>query len=311
MTQARQTPPTPRTLFRAGTLWASVRERAEQALARGVLQPIPTTGQFVEDGGVCFYVRVVDGLARKEVERRLQEASSEATRGADPFMPPDPALFVTDVTPTHFCLLNKFNVAEHHLLIVTRAFEHQESLLTLEDFHALWVCMAEHEGLGFYNSGEVAGASQPHKHLQVVSLPLVEGGPPAPVEPLLATADGAPGTVTSLPLPYRHAFTWLDVRLATRPLEAATATLSRYRTLMDTLGLFASRPPPYNLLVARSWMLLIPRRAEKCQGISVNALGFAGTFLVRDREELARLTQKGPMAFLHAVSVPLAFPESG
>jgi len=116
--------------------------------------------------------------------------------------------------------------------------------------------------------------------------------------------------VTSLPLPYRHAFTWLDVRLATRPFEAAIAALSRYRTLMDTLGLLASPPPPYNLLVARGWMLLIPRRAEKYQGISVNALGFAGTFLVRDMEEQARLTQKGPMAILGAVGVPLGLPES-
>lgn len=306
MTQARQTPPTPRTLFGAGTLWARVRERTEQALARGALQPIPTTGQFVEDGGMRFSVRVVDNLARKKVERRLQEA----TRGADPFLPADEALFVTDLTPTHFCLLNKFNVVEHHILIVTRAFEPQDSLLTLEDFHALWVCMREYEGLGFYNSGEVAGASQPHKHLQVVPLPLVAGGLPVPVESVLATAEGAAGVVTRLPLPYRHAFTWLDVRLATQPLEAATAAFSRYRTLMDTLELLASRPPAYNLVVARSWMLLIPRSVEKCHGISVNALGFAGTFLVRDTAQLTRLTKKGPMAVLAAVGVPPGFPAS-
>jgi len=67
----------------------------------------------------------------------------------------------------------------------------------------------------------------------------------------------------------------------------------------------------------RSWTnaignpILLPRRAEKCQGISANALGFAGTFLVRDREELARLTEKGPMAVLEAVRVPPGFPESG
>ena len=46
-------------------------------------------------------------------------------------------MFVADVSDTHLCLLNKFNVIEHHLLIVTRKFEHQETLLTVRDFQAV------------------------------------------------------------------------------------------------------------------------------------------------------------------------------
>ena len=69
-------------------------------------------------------------------------------------------------------LLNKYNVVPHHLLIITRHFESQESALTQADFQALWTCLAEYDSLGFYNSGESAGASQPHKHLQTVPLPM-------------------------------------------------------------------------------------------------------------------------------------------
>ena len=40
----------------------------------------------------------------------------------------------------------------------------------LEEMNAI---LAEFDGLGFYNGGETAGASQPHKHLQIVPLPLL------------------------------------------------------------------------------------------------------------------------------------------
>ena len=39
-------------------------------------------------------------------------------------------LFVADISPTHVCILNKFNVVDYHLLIITRAFESQENLLS-------------------------------------------------------------------------------------------------------------------------------------------------------------------------------------
>ncbi len=103
-------------------------------------------------------------------------------------------------------ILNKFNVVDNHLLIVTREFEQQRSLLTLRDFEALWRCLNEYDSLGFYNGGPEAGASQPHKHLQLVPLPLAPQGPPVPIAPLLA---GARGAVGSGPIPgfdFVHSF---------------------------------------------------------------------------------------------------------
>ena len=61
--------------------------------------------------------------------------------------------------------------------------------------------MAELNGLGFYNAGRAAGASQPHKHLQLVGLPLAPGVAGLPVDALLASAgfEGCVGRVPSLP----------------------------------------------------------------------------------------------------------------
>ena len=67
-------------------------------------------------------------------------------------------MYVADLSATHVGLLNKFYVVPHHLLIVTRHFESQESSLTPADFQTLWSCLAEYNSLGFYNSGAAAGA---------------------------------------------------------------------------------------------------------------------------------------------------------
>ena len=62
------------------------------------------------------------------------------------------------------------------------------------------------DGLAFYNAGQVAGASQRHKHLQLVPA-LGPHGLRAPVEGLMAGTE--PGE-TQLTLPFRHAFVRLD-----------------------------------------------------------------------------------------------------
>ena len=155
-------------LLKPGTLWTSVKERTEYALQCGALLSIPTEFEFVEQDGVRFLVRILSNLNRKKAAKDKQEKQS-ATSGEEfnPFLPYEEDLFVADISDTHVCILNKFNVVDYHLLIITRGFEEQESLLTLEDFTAMWVCLADFDGLAFYNSSKTAGASQRHKHLQL------------------------------------------------------------------------------------------------------------------------------------------------
>jgi len=270
--------------LRPGTLWDGLRQRTEEALRTGALQPIATDQEMVREGETLFLVRILTHLARKTRARKTQEGN--------PFLPYEEDLFVADVSDTHVCLLNKFNVIDHHLLIVTRAFVDQDALLDEQDFEALCVCMAEFPALGFYNAGTVAGASQPHKHLQMVPLPLAPAGPPVPIHPLLTPTPD---------LPFAHAFRTLDSARMRTPREAASYTLGLYRELLREVGLDVDRGP-YNLLVTREWILLVPREEECFDGVSVNALGFAGALLVRDRTQLQRLKDLGPMSVLAHVA---------
>ncbi|MBN3766950.1 DUF4922 domain-containing protein [Burkholderia sp. Ac-20365] len=291
----------------AGTLWAAIERQTEHALRCGALQPIDTVQTVIESVGVRFVVRQVSSLTRKEQQReQARKLQTQDRPAANPFLPYEPDLFVADISDTHLALLNKFNVIDHHLLIVTRDFQRQEALLTLADFEALMACMREFDGIGFYNGGPEAGASQPHKHLQIVPLPLGDPADAAvPVEHLLAQACVEGHRVPGFP--FRHAF----ARIALDRADAAHAALSCYRTLLDSAGLGAidvdgesCQASPYNLLVTRRWMLVVPRSAERVDGISVNALGYAGSLFVRDAVHRALIERLGPMTVLQRAGVP-------
>jgi ATP adenylyltransferase len=281
----------------------ALEDRTREALACGALRPIETTQEVIEDGGVHFLVRVVSSLARKAREA-AEDRSSDGPPPANPFLPPERALTVAPIGADYLAVLNKFNVLERHLLVVTRAFVHQETLLTPADLDALFACMAQVRGLGFYNGGAAAGASQPHRHLQLVPLPLAAEGPAVPMAPLLAGGP-ARGIGVCPGLPFRHAFARLS-----RPVAAGAGLAAEahglYLGLLASLGIGRTadgrQSAPYNLLVAEDWMLLVPRVAESFGTVSVNALGFAGSLFVPDQGRLAAVRAAGPLALLRAVT---------
>ncbi|MBE9051404.1 phosphorylase [Nostocales cyanobacterium LEGE 11386] len=298
-------------LLKPGTLWTSIKERTEHALQCGALLSIPTEFEFVEQHHVRFLVRILSNLARKDAAQKQQQKKTHTSgKEFNPFLPYEEDLFVADISDTHVCLLNKYNVVDYHLLIVTRAFEEQETLLTLEDFAAMWACLAEFEGLAFYNGGKIAGASQRHKHLQIVPLPLTSTGPQIPIELLLKSAEFQDSIATIPGLPFVHAFATLNPSWAKSPLTAAEVTLELYYTLLRSVGLAAvagnKQSGAYNLLVTREWMLIVPRSQEHFDSISVNSLGFAGALLVRNEQEMQLLKAHGPMNILRDVALPVA-----
>lgn len=277
-----------------------------RALECGALRPIGTRCEVVEDGGLPFAVRVLSSLDRK-AEARYQQRRSDGETEPDPFLPYDPDLYVGDAGPDHVCLLNKFNVVDDHLLVVTRRFEPQESPLAPADFAAVWQLLWEEDGLAFYNSGVDAGASQPHKHLQLVLGPLCPCGPAIPIARICQSAIDA-GRDALPELPLIHAFQPLD--RGASAAEAADRSAATYVGMLTALDLlFADQgkgasAPPYNLLFTRSWMMVVPRTRECFHTISINALGFAGALLVRDTGELGMLKSHRPLAVLQHVARP-------
>jgi ATP adenylyltransferase len=277
-----------------GALWRAVTEAAARARESGALTPFHTESEVIEDGGIPFTVRLLAQRDRKAAARKEQDRT-----GQNPFLPHDPELFVADISDTHLGLLNKFYVLDQHLLIVTREFEHQQASLTLRDFEALVACLEEMEGLGFYNAGTIAGASQEHKHLQLAPFPLGVGPEPMPIGPALGEVVGTAEVVAVPALRFDHAFMRLEEAPGSVPTGARL--LAAYGELLAAVGIEGARAP-YNLLVTADWMLVVPRCRESIEGISVNALGFAGSLLVRDRDQLELVRRLGPMRLLQAMA---------
>jgi len=298
-------------------LFRRVKEVTEHAKQSGALFSIESTPYIVQDGGVEFVVRVAKALEKKPAGNRDLALSSQ-----DPFAEPEPELTVMDLTPTHRLLLNKYNVVDYHLLIVTTDFEHQTDFLNTADLHAATLLMQQVDGLLFYNSGDESGASQPHKHLQFIPLPLNMTAAKQsddcttrdlPIEALVAASCVVEGQVFQLePLPFEHYVCKLEQHVFLHPeqLPFAAAYLERvYRCLLECSSLRLmdeqarrSGELSYNLLVTRRWMLLVVRRKERFGNVSVNSLGFAGTLLVKTESVLKELLQAGPMRVLSHVA---------
>ncbi len=285
-----------------------LRLKSAKAIELGALHSIQTQVKIIEHQGHRFTIRMLENLQKKNLaatntansDTNYQAQTNERAtdRPTNPFLPYEEALFVCNLSNTHLCLLNKFNVIENHFLIVTRKFEEQNNLLTGNDLAALAFCLAEIDGLAFYNGGKIAGASQRHKHLQMI--PDDHFNHEGIVTPL--TSQPADGCHPALN--FKHQFALLRNDQGHSP--SAKQLEDTYQTMITTLSI--AKPGqleltiPYNLLVTRNWMLLVPRKEETFRGIGLNALGFVGTLLVKNLDQLEILENEGPMAALKWVT---------
>lgn len=309
---------------------ARIRSVSESALRSGALNPAETERIILP--GTTETPPFLVHLLHKHNKPRSSTPSFDKPNDTDkkvctnPFLPYERALHVEDLPPAHVVLLNKFPVVDDHALLVTAKFEAQSSLLTFADYKAMWKCLAAFRSLAFFNAGPIAGASQPHKHLQIVSTPLCHGvgDGDTPFDDKLRSSKD-PGVVYSASgLPFLHAATVMrDAAAAAAANDfdtAATLSMERYIALLSSLQprvLAAGysppnddakiiddvvRPFPYNLVVTRNWMLIVPRRAEFFEDISISSLGFVGCLFVKNLDSLDCVRHAGGLGVLDAVT---------
>lgn len=58
------------------------------------------------------------------------------------------------------------------------------------------------------------------------------------------------------------------------------------------------------MILTSKFMMLVPRSRETYGPVAVNSMGFAGSMLVRSKEELDFICAESPMQVLAAVGVP-------
>ncbi|MDI3323407.1 DUF4922 domain-containing protein [Pontibacterium granulatum] len=282
------------------TLLQDVERVTRSALESGALQSIDTRYEQITENGIPFLLRTLDNLTRKnEASQRLKKAGDTHH---NPFKPYDEALYVADLGEHHVCLLNKFNVVDKHLLVVTRELESQQDKINRKDFNALARVMQDIDALAFYNGGKIAGASQPHKHLQLIPMPMEPFSELPFSEALNQLKPGHPNR--SPDLKFRHAGMQLPAGTFDNVDRASEVLLTLYNQLREELAITddgIQTTAPYNLLITRKWMLMVPRSEESFEGISFNSLAFVGALLVRSDEDGEKLKANGLMNTLVGV----------
>jgi ATP adenylyltransferase len=277
-----------------GRLLQAALARSDAAERCGALVPLHT--ERVELAGCEPFVL-----------RRLLSETPKHLRSAgpnpNPFLPWDPELEVERLSAEHVLILNKFPVQRGHVLLITQSWQPQAGWLQPSDWQALAGVEADTAGLWFFNSCAAAGASQPHRHLQLLPRSQAEVSCP------LAAACIAQleGSQPAWPWQYR-----LSRRQCVGTPAAAEELMALYHRHQRELGLgepaHQVQPlQPYNLLFDPNWFMTVVRRQEHWSGMSINALGFAGCLLVTPESDTEWLQRHGPLALLEAVA--LAAPQ--
>ncbi|MFM7361584.1 MAG: ATP adenylyltransferase [Cyanobium sp.] len=218
----------------------------------------------------------------------------------NPFLPWESELQVCLLEGSHVLLLNKYPVQPAHVLVITSRWQPQQGWIDDADWRAVATVAADTGGLWFFNSSATAGASQPHRHLQLLPRAARESSCPLAAG-LLAQLEGGQD-----PWPWRYA-------LSRRSDPAGGSDLPRlYAEHCCRLDIGAASVDPaprhaYNLLFDDHWFLTVLRQREHCAGFSVNGLGFAGYLLCTEGSDLDWLVRHGPWQLLASV----AAPESG
>jgi len=203
-------------------------------------------------------------------------------------------------------VLNKFAIVPEHAILATSAFRPQTHLLDSTDLAAARACIAAYreaeegqELFVFYNCGPHSGASQPHRHLQML-----------PVASMRKGIDGQGGGASWELLANRFVYGAVAVpfevfvQRLTDDMDATalrTVYLDLYRRACRAAGIEEAVEDEgetrisYSLAMTREAMVLCPRTAEGAEVldkdgagvgyISLNGTVLAGTALVKSQAE--------------------------
>ncbi|TCD60737.1 bifunctional AP-4-A phosphorylase/ADP sulfurylase [Steccherinum ochraceum] len=177
---------------------ASLPERFTKAKESGDLLFFPSTvHNHVENGiEVSSFPSVIEALGVEVMKPALPTPHFDAEKDqskankkskSDPFAPPYvPGLYLGELKDVeedtdYVVFFNKFSIVPNHILLVTKEFHSQTAPLMSSDLVQAYQLLLAARAAGkrffaFYNCGDLSGASQPHKHLQL--LPIEDDGPP-------------------------------------------------------------------------------------------------------------------------------------
>ena len=272
--------------MRSEKYWEKALEQTFISIDKNSLYPLKTnvvTSNFYDKND--FIIRKLD---TSQFKKRICYGPKQ-----NPFYPWDKILEIDKIGNNHQLILNKYPVQKGHILLITNTWKPQDGWLDINDWEAIQKVNNDTSGLWFFNSSPMAGASQPHRHIQL--LRRSNGEDSCPREKwfldLEITNDNKSKLKQNIVVS-RFNF-----------LENSSCIYNLYLELTKRIGLgdpINDEKPryPYNILITNNWIAIIRRRFDHLHGFSVNGLGFAGYLVITEKSDISYLKKFGPEKLL-------------
>ena len=272
-------------------LWLKALEVSKVAIDCGALQPLKTIEYKIKSRKYQYQLRL---LKTKTPKLFLENGPR-----INPFIPWEKTLEVKSLSDKHVVILNKYPVQLGHMLLITKQWKPQSGWLNKDDFQEIVNIEKDTNGLWFFNSSKEAGASQPHRHIQLLRRGENEIICPRD-EWFKYRADKNIELTSNINK---------SISINTRKCSSSDDLYESYKSLcnkMDVGNIATDNSPliPYNLLITQEWIAIIRRIKEKAYGFNINALGFAGYFLGKNNSDINLLASEGPEIILNEVVNP-------
>ena len=272
-------------------IWSKALEISKKAVNSGAIIPINTIKHKINDDKCDFELR----LLKPPIPKYLKEYGPKI----NPFIPWDFRLEIQPIKDKHTLILNKYPVQLGHMLLITNNWKAQNDWLNIEDFEAIVNVDNDTTGLWFFNSSKEAGASQPHRHFQL--LPRHANERICPRYNWFCSLLQKKQNYNSM---ISHCVSIMPRNKNT--FGSAENLFDSYKSMAVNMNLgqiYKTNKPlkPYNLIITKEWIALITRNSSGSNGFSINALGFAGYFLGTKKSNIDKLIKFGPEIILKDV----------
>lgn len=219
----------------------------------------------------------------------------------DPFAAPRDN--VVEEMAEYTCVLNKYALEPGHFLVVTNDFYPQKGLLRGCDlrmiYDTLLRCHSERRYC-FFNGGQLAGASQEHRHFQFLTIP--EYDTDCWSEQIFKAAPHSTALQSHPDIPAHHFL----LPLMDTSTEALLSSFKRLHKAAQRATSTDDEAMPYNFLMTRAFMLIFPRRNEEWDAheIGVGGTCLVGSIMVTKPRELEIVKRTGLCEILRYVGWP-------
>ena len=274
-------------------IWRLSLRKTEEAIISKSLIPFETKLDIIDTINYSYEIRTL-------IDKNSTQDKTEGPK-QNPFKPWQKELEIKKVLNTHVLILNKYPVEIGHMLLITKNWEPQNGWLDKKDWEALVEVNKDTSGLWFFNNSQKAGASQPHRHLQLLRRPDDNFICPRQYwfEDFLLDKFSTNYNLN------KSCFVYPSNKIkSAQELNDIYLRLCKKMNIGDPIK---NKYPTksYNLLITNKWFALITRSAEAFKGFSINGLGFAGYFLVTSKSDVDWLKDNGAESLLASVVLPL------